>query len=611
MKKLTQKRISRVIAMLLVFAMLLTLAPLAFATGSNASLELAVEERDRIPGLPQGLEESLDFRGRFHLFGDIDVADLLDEFPNLSLLDVRNTNVTHIANVPPTGFLVLRGGTFYSGDRGFAYDPDVIDHPTIVGDLGLDVLLPAIDARIVHLTGPDAGSTIGMVTPDMLGIPEDTVIPGRSVITVTPVSALGVPGTPVEFFDGYIPADFLNSLPTRFHHYITLNFPMAYSEQALTNDAFRLITSQPIELNLIPSGYQLNPEEAAVVPGGSANFYFFKTDANLQYVVLDPDEYEVIFRSHIAHRLVETTHVDAQGRPSVLIQVFIDEPGAHSAWLYVYRRDRAPGAEHVARGQVIVSDLAAISQLRLREYRYTDNDWAMPSGVPAYLEDEGTLHVLGGTSISSAEVTRAVTYNGETRFYLRAQTMPGAWAPWDYLPALHATRINVEIDAGVNVDYELISVPHPNPSRDEMVLALVFRATTFAPEYHAFDPADPPIRIWANNGLTQSNEIEVGANVMQSQPVGYVVYQVSASDTFRFMTRSDMEAVLNLEQGHDRITRVAHLVPNAPGSSGFSSVDIRDDGVSFVEEGRAFLVAVGYFQVGGRRFLLPDDVIMN
>ena len=595
----TKKKVRSRIASLLAAVMLLTLLGLfslpALATPlTNQSLQDAVD--DHVGAAPPNAVMVLDLQGRPDLYGNIDVAELVAMFPNLQVLNVSSTNVTDITNVPGT-VTIQAVDTFYSNERDFVVDTvTVLNYTEALGNLSLDLLLNVVSIE----------STFNPA----LSIP----VPATMLRDNGTVEISGIVHAGVDPAVGVLQGQLLGLAPGL--HTVDLNFPIAFSDEDLV--------ATGIQLNISLGHYQLTPGLNWVHDGGHVYFTLTRYNAaNVQIALAARAEYDVRLALNYGDTGLMVDPVrTVMGAGNMYMTIRIEAPdiptvGVNtSAWLRVNRADTTP-LVRVAQSTVVKYYNLDISNLWLREYMFdtSTSEW-FPAVSPAANADVfhgDTLYISGGSSRASADYGRLIANlnnPSESRFMLRG-TIGGND---QYVPASYYFQVKqsliISAAAEDYVDFELIVVTHPVHGD---VLALVFTARTMAvwsdtAAIHVEVDNVQPLTPLPNSYLTLDVQI-VPANAL-----GYKIYMVPEWYAASFTSRVALEDAI--QAGHPGITLVAHYVRYTddvndplfhhliPGDNGIPGVDL-------VERSTVYLVATAYFNVDGRRFLLPTPLFAD
>ncbi|MCL2367449.1 MAG: carboxypeptidase regulatory-like domain-containing protein, partial [Oscillospiraceae bacterium] len=595
-----KKKVRSRIASLLVAAMLLTLLglfslpALALTPFTNASLQAVVDDDPRVSGDPNTISV-LDLSGRNDLFGDIDVAELMDAFPLMEMLNVSGTNVTAIHNAG--GVLILDLDTFAIGHRSFVFATNLITYGESEGDFPISRLFDEV--RIVSSGNPSLNAPI----PAGMFVADGTATIAGDAHTIAP--------------DGVIPQSVMVG-KTPGVDQVMLDFPVAFSANARLD-----IGGMNLDIRL--GEYVLAPvlgqpgDPGSVFDGGYVEFILTRSCEDGFPTALESlPTYEV--RLSLNYGLSWLTLINPQVMaPSGMemrIRVESQEMTTTSAWLRV---SRTGTDSKLAQADVVKVINANISDLWLREYYYDSSisTWfpATDPATDADVFDGQTIYIRGGTSISSADSDRVMTIGNPTMYLLRGTVLPGGGAPGidQYISANYFFQVQQQllIDPlfADYVDFELERVWHP-PSQG-YVLGIVFIATTMTGmqlsdaihvEIENLLPEVPPV---------PNAFIGLNVEIISVPALGYRIYQIPQWYVLNAGLNTRMALENAIYNEHPGIRPAAHYARYVNNDEHLVQVTTFPDGVTIVENSTVYLVATAYFAEGGRRFLLPHDMFAD
>ena len=594
--KKVRSRVASFLAVVMLLSMLgmFSLPAMAAPTFTNESLQDVVD--DIVGGVPANQIVILPLAGRNDLFGDINVQELVDAFPNLAVLDISSTNVTSVTNVGAVNLINV--DNFETGERNFVLTATPsLTYAESQGDLLISDLLAMV--RIETASGTLNPIPAGMFRED--GTVEIGTVP--PVITLTNVDPMGA-----------IPQNQMIGMATGPND-VELEFAMAFSSVVL-NTAGML--NGPIQLDISLGEYKLVHEGPTpqVVDGGYVYFILTRYCEDGNRIPLeDIAEYDV--RLGVLYGIITGLTLEmAPGNQHLRIRIEADAvdlanpgvSGPHSVWLDIYRADTDPLAR-LARASVFKVYLQAISDLYLQEefFNTVNSTWFPVTAGPisastAEVHDGDTIFIRGGTSIATSEWDRRLG-NNQTRFLLRG-TIGGVFGT-QYIPAeyyFHVRQdIMIQLAGQPYVDFELTVVPvsarHPHGA-----LALTFIAQT----NDNTGVVQDALRVEATNSVGPPDYayLELNIQIIPSQAEGYRIYQIPSWLAATFGSRAELEDAIYDEM--DGIALIAHYKITWPGGA-LTLFEVND--VIIVEDSNTFIVAVAYFEDGGRPFLLSDGVM--
>ena len=479
MKKTAKQIISRI----LVVAMVLTLLPtIALAAGTNnPTVDVAVTAA---VGAPASGVFTINISNDPTVIGTLDLDDLKSDYPDLALIDVRNTNITDVVD-SGSGVTVLLGGsgTFLSGDRQLQPTTPTINHSVpAAGNIDLDALVTDLGINV----------TDGTVIADLLVAASPVAKVNGTVVAVTPAGTFGE-----------IQHAALAAVPPAANYTLTLEFPFQ-------NSAHIEVVSYA--LNMLDTTLTMTGGAAGgnMYQGGTYTYTVSKTD---EHGV--PQALALSDISTLATTVGTTTYMPTLSGNNVIITVVVDASEPAFTGHTITATDAISGKSVSDTFNVLA--LAPVTSFSISELN--------PAvGTPVPVADgtaaaDDTIFIAGGTSISSINFANLTNFADGTVYLLYDDLMNPISD--DYCPVFTLTD-----NSGLNVQGTMVSVGGN--------AAVRISAPAHMGGSGTFDLDAPSL------GLT----ITVKYAVQVGTPVAYGLFQIDPAE-YPSLNTADIEALVN------------------------------------------------------------------
>ena len=367
MKRTVRQIASCILAVAMVFSLLPTLV---LAAGANPTVDAAVSTV--VGTTPSSNVFTIDISGNPSVIGTLDLDDLKADYPNLALIDVRNTNITDVVDTTSTGIQVMDSGTFKSNSRHLQAAAPINYSIPLANDIDLDTLVAGLTIDVSD----------GTVIADLLatGLPVAKI--DNVPVTVTSAGTFG-----------RIAASDL-ATQTSGSHILTLEF-------AFQNSAHIEVVS--FVLNILDTTLSMVGPSGALHQGGTYTYTVSKLDEHGVPEALVLSDINIVMTTSGA-----TTATTALSGNNVVITVVID--ASEPAGSYNIAVTDAASGKTVNSG-LTVQSLATLTGLSLEEVNPA-------AGAPVPVTSGDTVFILGGTSIASTTLANLSTYTASTVYLL-------------------------------------------------------------------------------------------------------------------------------------------------------------------------------------------------